>query len=163
MIKPEYPWEMAELGGYDQVLKVGEGDYRFYYTCIGAIVAGGSATQRVCLARSTDGVTWHKPMLGIVSYRNSTQNNIMWPFDDAYNEPGTVRHSADPAPQPGSAQPPSKTSVGVCVQVFVDDNPACPASERFKMILSWSPKDAPAGQCETRHALHFTGCHLISD
>ena len=98
MIKPEYPWEMAELGGYDQVLKVGEGDYRFYYTCIGAIVAGGSATQRVCLARSTDGVTWHKPMLGIVSYRNSTQNNIMWPFDDAYNEPGTVRHS-DPAPQ----------------------------------------------------------------
>ena len=51
----------------------------------------------------------------------------------------------------------------MCVQVFVDDNPACPASEKFKMILSWSPKDAPAGQCETRHALHFTGCHLISD
>ena len=114
VIKPEYPWEMAELGGYDQVLKVGEADYRFYYTCIGAIVAGGSSTQRVCLARSTDGVSWHKPMLGIVSYRNSTQNNIMWPFDDAYNEPGTVRHS-DPL-RPGSAVPPA-TSVGVCAGV----------------------------------------------
>ena len=116
MIKPEYPWEMAELGGYDQVLKVGEGDYRFYYTCIGAIVAGGSATQRVCLARSTDGVSWHKPMLGIVSYRNSTQNNIMWPFDDAYNEPGTVRHR-DPSPAPSRLCSPPAASVGVCAGV----------------------------------------------
>ena len=44
----------------------------------------------------------------------------------------------------------------MCVQVFVDDNPACPASEKFKMILSWSPKNAPAGQCETRHAFEHS-------
>ena len=114
---------MAELGGYDQVLKVGEGDYRFYYTCIGAIVAGGSATQRVCLARSTDGVSWHKPMLGIVSYRNSTQNNIMWPFDDAYNEPGTVRHSADPAPQ-ALCTPAKHPLVCVCRCLLTTTQPA---------------------------------------
>ena len=124
MIKPEYPWEMAELGGYDQVLKVGEADYRFYYTCIGAIVAGGSSTQRVCLARSTDGVSWHKPMLGIVSYRNSTQNNIMWPFDDAYNEPGTVRHR-DPSPAPSRlCSPPGNIRWCVCRCLLTTTRPA---------------------------------------
>ena len=109
---------MAELGGYDQVLKVGEADYRFYYTCIGAIVAGGSSTQRVCLARSTDGVSWHKPMLGIVSYRNSTQNNIMWPFDDAYNEPGTVRRSVQ------ALQPPGNMRWRVCRCLLTTTRPA---------------------------------------
>eukprot|EP01048_Picozoa_sp_COSAG05_P010526 COSAG05_NODE_932_length_6542_cov_8.110818_3_plen_726_part_00 len=117
VLKPEHPWESAELGGYDQVLKVAEGDYRFYYLCNADFTM---RPQRVCLARSVDGKSWTKPLLGVASFLNSTQNNIVFPeYSDEYTEPGTV---------------------------FIDGNPACPPSERFKMLLTWEPSAARRGQ-----------------
>ena len=117
VLQPEHPWESAELGGYDQVLKVAEGDYRFYYLCNADFTM---RPQRVCLARSTNGKTWSKPSLGLVSFLNSTENNIVFPeFSDEYTEPGTV---------------------------FVDNNPSCPPNERFKMLLTWEPSATRRGQ-----------------
>jgi hypothetical protein len=110
VISAEKDWELAEVGGYDKVLKVAAGDYRFYYLCNADY---RMHPQRVCLARSADGLSWSKPNLGIVPWMNSTQNNIIWPVhSDEYTEPGTV---------------------------FVDSNPACSAHQRFKMLLTWTP------------------------
>lgn len=33
--------------------------------------------ERVCLAKSADGIHWEKPQLGLVEYRGSTQNNLV--------------------------------------------------------------------------------------
>lgn len=110
VLKPEHPWEAAELGGYDTVLKVADGDYRFYYLCNSD---WRMTPQRTCLARSRDGKVWSKPALHAVHFQNSTANNIVWPLHSSEgSEPGTM---------------------------FVDSNPATPPSERFKMVLTWDP------------------------
>jgi hypothetical protein len=67
----------------------------------------------VCLATSSDGVTWVKPNLGVYTREGSTQNNIV--IEDSGNS------------------------------VFIDHNPAAPASERWKMICSRSAYASPDG------------------
>lgn len=110
VLRPEYPWEAAELGGYDTVMKVAADDYRFYYLCN---ADWRMTPQRTCMARSTDGRSWTKPALHAVSFDNSTANNIVWPL-----------HSGEGS-EPGST--------------FIDSNPASPPAERFKMVLTWDP------------------------
>ena len=55
----------------------GADDYRIYYACIEydnhTVPGFGQIAERLCLARSEDGVSWHKPSLGITSY----PSNIM--------------------------------------------------------------------------------------
>eukprot|EP01043_Picozoa_sp_COSAG02_P049350 COSAG02_NODE_4947_length_4798_cov_54.379017_3_plen_548_part_00 len=110
VLRPEYPWEAAELGGYDTVMKVAEDDYRFYYLCN---ADWRMTPQRTCMAHSTDGRSWTKSALHAVSFDNSTANNIVWPL-----------HSGEGS-EPGST--------------FIDSNPASPPAERFKMVLTWDP------------------------
>ena len=75
VISPESAWELAEVGGYDTVIQMGPQDYLFYYLCNADY---RMSPQRVCLARSVDGLTWTKPDLGVVSFQNSTANNLVW-------------------------------------------------------------------------------------
>ena len=122
VISPTEPWESWAVYAFNSVVHVGPGDNRMYYDCVdskegpnGTVVCG---TEFVCLATSADGITWVKPKLGIHSYSSN-----------------------------GSA--PSKENnilvKGVGPGVFLDDNPLCPASERWKMAVTEGAFASPDG------------------
>ena len=65
--------------------------------------------QVTCYAESDDGIRWRKPELGLFESNGSKRNNIVWK--------GVGTHNFTP---------------------FLDANPACPASERYKALASGS-------------------------
>ena len=101
-IELDRPWEGKYL--YDpSVLKDGN-RYRMWYR--------GGGLERPHLwgyAESTDGIHWVKPELGLIDYRGSTKNNLVWPV------PG-VNCST--------------------LSVFIDRNPAAKPEERYKSIAT---------------------------
>ena len=96
------PWEGEYL--YDpSVLKDGN-RYRMWYR--------GGGPERPHLwgyAESTDGIYWDKPELGLIDYRGSTRNNLVWPL------PGVSCST---------------------LAVFIDKNPAAKPEERYKSIAT---------------------------
>jgi hypothetical protein len=61
------------------------------------------------LAESRDGIHWTKPDLGVVSFRGSRRNNLVWPVD------GEEGNDAIP---------------------FKDENPDAPVRERYKALVN---------------------------
>lgn len=97
------PWEGNVSTGHT-VFRDGE-LYRMYYR--GWQLGGEAHPAQVCYAESKDGIQWTKPRLGLVEFRGSKQNNIIW------------------------------SGVGaVAFSPFKDTNPACSAGQRYK-ALSW--------------------------
>lgn len=71
LISPTEPWEGRAVYIYGTVLKEqpeGSG-YRMWYTTF-------NGDYYLCYATSTDGLTWHKPHLGLVDFKGSKDNNI---------------------------------------------------------------------------------------
>ena len=70
------------------------------------------------MAESRDGIHWTRPELGIVEFDGSTKNNLI--LDKAMVEEihGSPAHTA----------------------VFMDTNPDCPDSERYKIVIKGSPR-----------------------
>ncbi|MCC6491108.1 MAG: hypothetical protein IT364_26710 [Candidatus Hydrogenedentes bacterium] len=70
------PWEDATLNWFN-VLE-DSGKYRMWYECYD--VEGWPTTDDTsfCYAESTDGIAWSKPPLGLFSYHESTDNNILF-------------------------------------------------------------------------------------
>ncbi len=101
-IELDRPWEGSYL--YDpSILKDGD-RYRMWYR--------GGGTERPHLwgyAESTDGIHWVKPKLGLIEYRGSTKNNLVWPV------PGVSCST---------------------LSVFIDGNPAAKPEERYKSIAT---------------------------
>jgi hypothetical protein len=96
VVRPTEPWESWAVFGYNSVLRVSPTDLRLYYDCIeGSGVPPGQeekedydllpaahgrgpiSHRRICLARSTDGITWTKPSLGMFNRSGSFANNII--------------------------------------------------------------------------------------
>ena len=122
MHKPEYrgsaltcdmPWE-GNICGYFQVIRDNR-KYRLYYR--GAShefdTDGNLITDErnklawlgcFCYAESTDGKTFTRPDLGVVNFDGTTKNNLF--IDEDYDN--------------------------LCI--FKDDNPDCPADERYKAL-----------------------------
>ncbi len=96
------PWEY--LIAYVNVIKVGD-ELRMYYEAIPS--RDSSKPGNLCMATSKDGMKWTKPELGIVEFKGSTANNIV--FSAAKARYGMHGH-----------------------QVFID--PHAPDEERFKLI-----------------------------
>lgn len=100
------PWEGATCGFF--TLIEDNGLFRLYYRG-SATDAGGTDRHSketpltVCYAESRDGINWVKPNLGLVEFRGSKNNNIMWMGQEA-----------------------------LAFAPFLDTNPAVPASERYK-------------------------------
>ncbi|WP_026876566.1 carbohydrate binding domain-containing protein [Jiangella gansuensis] len=64
---------------YGSVIKVGS-TYRMWYCAVGDErdeLGGRPEWWKVAYAESTDGVTWTKPNLGLVTYRGNTNNNLV--------------------------------------------------------------------------------------
>ena len=76
VISPESAWELAEVGGYDKVIQMGPQDYLFHYLCNADY---RMSPQRVCLARSVDGLTWTKgrPGCSVISELRSQQPRLL--------------------------------------------------------------------------------------
>jgi len=108
IIVPDRPWEGVIFG--PTVMRI-DGLYRMWYETVPPEdLAGQNAGERnlLCYAESTDGVSWHKPSMELVSHPGWEGNNIV------YGGPLAPRWGYH-----GSS-------------VFLD--PSCPAEQRYKII-----------------------------
>ena len=111
------PWE-GNACHYRSVFQDGS-VYRMYYSGL-HWQEGGEAEQALAshpgfllYAESRDGITWKKPELGLVSFKGSSQNNIL----------------LDPQALPEAGIDPAHFSV------FKDENAACPPEARYKAFI----------------------------
>ena len=83
-VAPEHPWEAA-IFAYSTVVKDGD-TYHLWYDVVaprkkpekgGDAVWQGGMIRSLAYARSTDGIRWEKPMLGLAEVFGSRQNNIV--------------------------------------------------------------------------------------
>lgn len=104
------PWE-GNVSGYSQILTVGDKIY-FYYRGNNLVLNEDMTVKTnkaaICVAISSDGGrTFVRPSLGIYEYEGSTDNNIVF-IREKYVDNFTV---------------------------IYDENPDCPADEKFKGLL----------------------------
>jgi len=114
VIVHDAPWEGN--GSREHVI-LRQGDtYRMWYRGLHYDHDRGKERPRfVCYAQSDDGIHWTRPELGLIEFRGSKKNNIVW-------TPETTRHPPDvPAPRH-------------VLMPFEDLNAAAPDSERYKGI-----------------------------
>jgi len=92
------PWEIQGIGAYNTVLKEGE-KFRMWYD---ALFIGGlpqEGARRLCYAESTDGINWHKPVLGLVEFDGSKENNIVAPRNPRWSMQGATVFIDERAPE----------------------------------------------------------------
>ncbi len=113
------PWE-GNASGYQSVLYA-DGKYRMYYRGMNYAKEMGVSDADVadhewvlCYAESADGIRWTRPDLGLCEFQGSRSNNII------LNAEKVKPFAPNPA----------------CTAVFLDSNPACPADQRFKLVLT---------------------------
>jgi len=76
-IKPEHPWERGGVGPYSNVLHDGRTYHMWYHVMEDVQWDQGRTNGCICYARSSDGIRWEKPMLGLIAYAGSRSNNIV--------------------------------------------------------------------------------------
>ena len=76
-IKPEYPWERGGVGPYSNVLHDGTNYHMWYHVMDDVQWDAGRTNGCICYARSSDGIRWEKPVLGLTAYGGSRSNNIV--------------------------------------------------------------------------------------
>lgn len=115
VFRTDAPWEGCG-SGYQSVFRDGD-RFRLYYR--GGYRPGTRSDdpvnrQVLCLAESTDGRAWTRPELGRRDFGGTRKNNIV--LDEAMVAAfgGSPAHTA----------------------VFRDSNPACPDSERYKVVIT---------------------------
>jgi hypothetical protein len=110
IIIADKPWESNLINVYSSLIYDG-GKYRLYYEAYPNIGEQQDDNAILCLAESTDGLSWTKPNLNLVSYEGNTLNNIIFT----------------------PSMHPKKLGLHGCV-VFLD--PHSDASEKFKMTYA---------------------------
>ncbi len=98
----DQPWE-GPFSGISTILHDGE-KYLFYYR--GQQQSTGGPPHATCVATSTDGITFHKPELGLCEYGATRKNNTIFVG----------------GPEPHAFAP------------FVDNCPGVPEGQRFKAL-----------------------------
>ncbi|WP_240928034.1 hypothetical protein [Thalassoroseus pseudoceratinae] len=69
--------------------------------------------ETLCVAESKDGIHWTRPELGIIEFQGSKKNNLILDKAMVSEFKGSPAHTA----------------------VFLDTNPDCPKSERYKIVI----------------------------
>ena len=116
VVVSDRPWDgggaqHGAIAGYCSAVQVSPTELRIYYDTF------GEYGRFLCVAVSLDaGKTWQKPELGLVEFDGSTANNII---AGRQENSSSVQESIEPG------------------TVFIDDNPATPQSERWKMVMTW--------------------------
>lgn len=116
VFRSDAPWE-GNGCAYQSVFKDGD-RFRMYYRGghhpnSKAYKSNPNSWETLCLAESTDGIHWTRPELGIVEFRGSTKNNLILDQAMVQEIAGSPAHTA----------------------VFKDNNPDCPDSERYKIVI----------------------------
>jgi hypothetical protein len=116
-IRSDQPWE-GPTPAYVSVLQDGK-KFRLYYRSSPPAQAGSPATNAsyTALAESEDGIRWIKPKLGVVEFRGSKENNLVWPTEA--NKPWR-----------------DKNYPGTDLFPFIDRNPKAPAAHRYKTLAN---------------------------
>jgi hypothetical protein len=130
------PWE-GNACAYSSLFHDGE-KYRMYYTSNHYVNREGRIEEprgrHVCCAESVDGIHFTKPVLGLVEFEGSKQNNIVLGVDSV----------------PGVRIDPGHTTI------LKDTNPDCPLDARYKALVR-SPVKGERGLFALKSAdgLHF--------
>ena len=102
-LETDAPWE-GNASGYYTVFQ-DDGAYRMYYRGWHFMHDSGSLEyphyEVVCLAESSDGITWSKPDLGLVEYEGSRSNNIILDARDDSSPAINFVPFKDPNPNAG--------------------------------------------------------------
>lgn len=134
LLTMDQPWE----GRYTTMFSVifAEGKWRMYYNTVLS-----SAEKFVCYAESTDGLHWERPALGMIDFRGSKENNIILDIEAVrqFDFNGFDNLS-----------------------VFYDENPDCPADEKYKMICWWMGH-ASLIALFSADGIHFTKSRFMTD
>lgn len=128
VMEHDAPWEGDGCNSYS-IVKDGD-RYRMYYLAwdMRNLHEKRQPARLVfCYAESRDGLQWEKPSLGLHAFDGSKANNIL--FD------------------------PETSILNDMVHVFIDDNPACPADERFKAV--GRDRDCGLSCCVSEDGIHF--------
>ena len=127
VVHADSPWESAYIYSGGGILQIG-GMYHLYYGCNAFVPDPGNASLppvvlgMMCLATSTDGLTFIKPSLGIAPFNGSTANNIVLPPG---GEACATSASAHVPPLQGVNCSRGSTP-------FYDPRPGIPDSQRYK-------------------------------
>lgn len=115
VLKQEHPWE-AGLYFYGSVVQT-ESQVLLYYGCSGP---ANTTANFLCVAVSSDGISFTKPTLGEVAYNGSTANNIVWatPYG-----------------------PQGHKGTGWSNAVLYDTSAGVPPQEKFKMLYDTDQGD----------------------
>lgn len=133
LLELDKPWEGNNV--YFPCAVCAEGLWRLYYVC-----QHGSA-RYVGYATSRDGLTWERPDLGLVEFRGDRHNNFVLSMEqlEAFGFAGFDNMS-----------------------VSYDDNPACPAEERYKMACMWYGHAALI-LLMSGDGIHWTSSRVLTD
>jgi hypothetical protein len=99
VLVPDRPWEVNGIGAYNTAMLERDGRFRLWYD---AGVKGGLPTEgarRLGYAESEDGLTWHKPDLGLITFQGSKENNLVAPLSERQSLQGATVIRDERAPQ----------------------------------------------------------------
>lgn len=137
VLTSDKPWEELGVGAYNTVWREPNGLFRMWYDAFLKAGFPQEGSRRLAYAESDDGIRWTKPDLGLVSFRNSKNNNIVAPQLERQSMQGAT--------------------------VFRDDR--APDSERYKLWTKFRPSDEEieAGALQGLWAMHsHDGIHWHS-
>ena len=98
VLRADKPWEAQGIGGYNTVIREGERRFRLWYSAQMLSGLPQEGAVRLCYAESEDGIDWHKPELGLVTFRGSDANNIVAPLDERQSMQGATVYLDERAP-----------------------------------------------------------------
>jgi len=133
LIRFDRPWEGSEVTFCNVIFA--EGLWRMHYVC------NHGREKYVCYAESTDGENWVRPDLGMIEYRGSTQNNIIFDVKSLEKFEFTGFDN---------------------MSVFYDDSENCPKDERYKMVAWWQGHAALICLMG-EDGIHFTKSRFMTD
>ena len=93
------PWEALGIGAYNTVFREADGRFRMWYD---AGMKGGlpsEGARRLGYAESDDGLHWEKPSLGVITFRGSTDNNLVAPHMERQSLQGATVFRDERAPE----------------------------------------------------------------
>ena len=85
VLRPERPWEGNDVRPSRVIWDQEDHVFKMWYSARtyqahrgpSGVVVEGEGNPVICLATSEGGLHWQRPMLGLVTYEGSTQNNIL--------------------------------------------------------------------------------------
>lgn len=96
LISADRAWEGSHICGQPTVM-LEEGRYRAWYDAYAEDSQDQAPGPRLCYAESQDGRNWTKPELGLVPFRGTTANNIVFPDKPIAYRGGTVFYDSEAA------------------------------------------------------------------